>query len=112
MDARANPEGLASAVLATEPGGVCTSVGIYFAARTPFPLLPAFMNGITFHTSRVSSRAVLPDVLRAIGSGLLRPSRVTTTIAPWGSAAEAFCEPVAKVIVERASRGISASAEP
>jgi alcohol dehydrogenase len=110
VDASANPEGLASAVLATEPGGVCTSVGIYFAARTPFPLLPAFMNGITFHTSRVSSRAVLPDVLRAIGSGRLRPSRVTTTIAPWESAAEAFCEPVAKVIVERAPRGIAAPA--
>lgn len=101
VDASAAPEGLKSAVLSTEPGGVCTSVGIYFATTTPFPLLPAFMNGITFHTSRVSSRAVLPEVLAAIGAGLLRPSRVKTTIAPWDLAAEAFLEPAAKVVVER-----------
>lgn len=102
VDASADPEGLASAVLSTEPGGVCTSVGIYFSARTPFPLLPAFMNGITFHTGRVSSRTVLPRVLRAIGSGALRPSRVETLVAPWGDAAEAFRAPAPKVVVERA----------
>jgi threonine dehydrogenase-like Zn-dependent dehydrogenase len=101
VDASANPEGLAAAVLSTEPGGVCTSVGIYFATRTPFPLLPAFMNGITFHTSRVSSRAVLPDVLRAIGDGTLMPTRVTTTVAPWDDAGTAFLDPAAKVIVAR-----------
>jgi len=101
VDASADPEGLAAAVLSTEPGGRCTSVGIYFARRTPFPLLPAFVNGITFETSRVASRAVLPEVLAAIGSGRLRPSRVETLVAPWADAAEAFRAPAAKVVVER-----------
>lgn len=101
VDASADPRGLAAAVRSTEPGGTCTSVGIYFASETPFPLLPAFMNGLTFHTGRVCSRAMLPDVLALIGGGALVPSRVTTHVAPWDEAPRAFLEHGAKVIVHR-----------
>ena len=102
VDASADPAGLSAAIRSTEPGGTSTSVGIYFATETPFPLLPAFMNGITFHTGRVCSRAMLPEVLSLIGSGRLVPSRVTTHVAPWEDAAAAFARPGAKVIVHRA----------
>jgi threonine dehydrogenase-like Zn-dependent dehydrogenase len=102
VDASAHPDGLAAAILSTEPGGTCTSVGIYFGLRTPFPLLPAFMNGITFHASRVASRAVLPEVLALVGSGRLVPSRVTTLVASWDEAAAAFLHAGVKVVVQRA----------
>lgn len=102
VDASAHPDGLAAAVLATEPGGTCTSVGIYFAARTAFPLLPAFVNGIAFRTSRVAARAELPAVLALIAAGRLVPSAVTTLTAPWHDAPAAFRAPGAKVIVARA----------
>ncbi|MBL8685799.1 MAG: alcohol dehydrogenase catalytic domain-containing protein [Myxococcales bacterium] len=105
VDASAHHEGLAAAVLSTEPGGTCTSVGIYFEARTPFPLLGAFINGITFHTGRVASRAVLPSVLDAIAAGTLRPSRVPTRVASWESADEAFFDGTAKVVIEREPLG-------
>jgi len=102
VDASAHPDGLAAAILSTEPGGTCTSVGIYFAARTPFPLRLAFMNGITFHTGRVAARALLPEVLTLIASGQLVPSRVTTLVASWDDAAAAFLHAGVKVVVQRA----------
>jgi len=101
VDASADPRGLDAAIRSTEAGGVCTSVGIYFARKTPFPLLSAFMNGIVFHTSRVSSRAMLPKVLELVRAGRLVPSRVTTTLADWDDAPSAFRVPGAKVIVHR-----------
>jgi alcohol dehydrogenase len=103
VDASAHPDGLAAALLSTEPGGDCTSVGIYFAKRTPFPLLPAFMNGVHFHTSRVCSRSELPSVLSLIGSGRLVPSRVTTLLAGFDEAPEAFLHRGAKVVLTRGS---------
>jgi threonine dehydrogenase-like Zn-dependent dehydrogenase len=101
VDASADPRGLSAAIRSTEPGGTSTSVGIYFASETPFPLLPAFMNGITFHTGRVCSRAMLPEVLALIGSKKLVPSRVTTLVSPWDEAPCAFLERGAKVVVHR-----------
>jgi alcohol dehydrogenase len=99
VDASADPDGLAAAVLSTEPGGDVTSVGIYFARRTPFPLLPAFFRGVHFHTSRVCSRAELPAVLALIADGRLRPSRVTTLEATFADAPEAFQHRGAKVVL-------------
>jgi threonine dehydrogenase-like Zn-dependent dehydrogenase len=102
VDASADRDGLSAAILSTEPGGHCTSVGIYFERSTPFPLLPAFMNGITFHTSRVCSRTMLPKVLELIGNGKLVPSRVTTLAAPWDDAPEALLHDGPKVLIHRA----------
>jgi alcohol dehydrogenase len=99
VDASADPEGLAAAVLSAEPGGDVTSVGIYFARRTPFPLLPAFFNGVHFHTSRVCSRAELPAVLALIADGRLRPSRVTTLVARFDDAPEALLHRGPKVVL-------------
>lgn len=99
VDASADPEGLAAAVLSAEPGGDVTSVGIYFARRTPFPLLPAFFNGVHFHTSRVCSRAELPAVLSLIADGRLRPSRVTTLVARFDDAPEALLHRGPKVVL-------------
>ena len=99
VDASAHPDGLAAALLSAEPGGDVTSVGIYFAQRTPFPLLPAFFNGVHFHTSRVCSRAELPAVLALIADGRLCPSRVTTLVARFDEAPEAFLHGGPKVVL-------------
>ncbi len=57
VDTSADPAGLACALRSVEPGGVCASVGIYFAPETPVPLLDMYYTGITFKTSRVNARA-------------------------------------------------------
>ncbi|HLL22326.1 MAG TPA: zinc-binding dehydrogenase, partial [Kofleriaceae bacterium] len=101
VDASADVRGLDAAVRSTEPGGVCTSVGIYFAPTTRFPLLAAFMTGIELRTGRVCSRAMLPRVIELISAGRLVPSAVTPHIVAWADAPAAFRAEATKVIVVR-----------
>lgn len=101
VDASANLGGLACALRSVEPGGVCTSGGIYFSEETPVPLLDMYTTGITFKTGRVNARACLPAVLALVESGRLQPERLTTRTAAWDDAAEAFSEPSTKLVVLR-----------
>jgi alcohol dehydrogenase len=103
VDASADAVGLAAALQSTEPGGVCTSVGIYYEARTPVPLRRAYGIGLTFITGRVNSRAVLPEVLELLAAEPLDGARAMTRVARWEDAVEALLEPSAKVVVARPS---------
>ncbi len=103
VDASAEPAGLERALLATEPGGTCTSVGIYYTERTPIPLRAMYGAGISFVTGRVHSRAVLPDLLAFLASGRFRPELVTSRVASWDDAPEALLDPSPKVVIARAA---------
>ena len=100
VDASAHPRGLAHALLATEPGGTCTSVGIYYTPTTPIPLLGMYGNGITFVTGRVNARTELPHVLALVEKGF-DPSIVTSRVAAWGDAERAMLDRGPKVVVAR-----------
>jgi threonine dehydrogenase-like Zn-dependent dehydrogenase len=100
VDASATPEGLTCAIRATEPYGVCTSVGIYWR-DVPLPLIQMYNEGITFKTGRVNSREVIPQVLELVQSGRFQPEKYTTRLASWGEAAEALMEQTTKVVVSR-----------
>jgi len=105
VDSSANPAGLACALKSVEPGGVCTSVGIYFGPETPVPLLHMYRTGVTFKTGRVNAHAVTPHVLDLVTSGRLQPERLTTRTALWQDAAEALLEPSVKVVITRDHNG-------
>jgi alcohol dehydrogenase len=98
VNAATNHAGLHCAIRSTEPGGACTNVGIYFEAETPVPLGEMYMRGIHLHTSRVSSRAVLPEVLGLVTSGRLDPAAVTSTVAAFADAQEALLDPPTKLV--------------
>ena len=99
VNAALDHAGLHCAIRSTEPGGACTNVGIYFQEQTPVPLGEMYMRGIHLHTSRVSSRAVLPDVLDLVSSGRLDPAAVTSTVAPFADAADALADPPTKLVL-------------
>jgi alcohol dehydrogenase len=101
VDASAAHDGLAAAMLSTEPGGICTSVGIYYDDRAPVPLLGAYGIGLTFITGRVNSRSVVPNVLRLLAKKNLDVASVTTRLASWDDAIDAMLDPSPKVIVTR-----------
>jgi len=103
VDASASPDGLSTAMLSTEPGGVCTSVGIYYDALTPIPLLGAFGIGLTFITGRVSSRAVVPRVLALLADATLDVGPVTTRLAAWDDAIDAMLDPGVKTVIVRSA---------
>ena len=87
------------AVRSTEPDGVCTNVNIYFEQETPLPLFEMYTRGIHFHTGRVNSRTVLPEVLALITEGRLDPSAVTSLVVPFDDAPAALADPPTKLIV-------------
>ena len=99
VDASGQAAGLACALRSTEPGGVCTSVGIYYEAETPVPLLDMYTYGITFITGRVDARPVIPRVLQLVSSGRLSPELVTTSVVSWDDAPSALLEPINKLVM-------------
>ena len=96
--------GLHTAIRSTEPEGTCTSTAIYFTPDTPVPLLDMYTRGITFRTSRVNARAVIPDVLVLISTGRLRPEVVTSAMVRWEDADSALADLAAKTVVVRTTR--------
>ena len=95
------PAGLTTALRSTEPGGTCTSTTIYFGSDIAIPMLEMYTSGVTLTTSRVSARAVMPDVLALIASGRLHPELVTARVVPWSDAADALADHTHKTVVVR-----------
>lgn len=93
-------EGLLCAIRSTEPGGTCTSVGI-FPGETAMPLFEMYVSGIAFFTGRVHSKAVIPKVLQMVTSGQIQPDRVTSKIVRWADAIDALSDPPTKLVITR-----------
>lgn len=100
FDASAHPKGLRLSILATEPGGWCTSAGIYYDPETPVPLLAMYERGITFRTGRPHARPVIPRILDLVKRGTLDPTPIATVVS-WEDAPEALRDPPTKLILVR-----------
>jgi len=98
VEAAGDAEALAFAVRSTAPNGVLTSVSIHLGETTPVPLTRAYYKGLTFHTGRVHSRAVLPEVLSCLQHGSLHAERVTHRVVPFSEAVDAMTDPGPKVV--------------
>ena len=101
VDGSADPDGLACALRSTEPGGICTSIGIYYSDATPVPLLEMFGRGVRFHTGRVNARAHMPAVLELVQAGRLQPELVNSELLAWDDAPRALAEPSMKPVFLR-----------
>jgi threonine dehydrogenase-like Zn-dependent dehydrogenase len=91
------------AIRALAPGGICTTVFFYLRSGTSIPLWHMYVHGGTLSTGLANVRADLPDILRTIQSGALKPELVTTHRAEWSDATEALLTPATKVILVRPS---------
>jgi threonine dehydrogenase-like Zn-dependent dehydrogenase len=98
VEAAGNAPALAFAIRSTAPNGMLTSVSMHFAAETPVPLTQAYYRGLTFHTGRVQSRPLLPDVLGCIACGKLHPEHVTHRVASFEEAGDAMADPGPKLV--------------
>lgn len=101
IDSSASRAGVAYAMGAAGTGGVVASAGIHFHGGTQLPLLQMYARGISFSTSLPHARTELPLVLALVASGKLQPQHVTTRVAAWDDAPDAFFEAGAKMIVSR-----------
>jgi alcohol dehydrogenase len=78
---------------------VLTSVAIHFTPKTAIPLTGAYYKGITFQTSRVHSRAVLPNVISCVCGGF-NVERVTSLVVDFDQAPDAMTHAGPKVIFQ------------
>jgi alcohol dehydrogenase len=99
VEAAGNESALEFCFLSCGVNSVLTSVAIHFAPKTAIPLTSAYYKGITFHTSRVHSRAVLPDVISCVCGGF-HPERVTNLIIDFNQAPDAMTAAGPKVIFQ------------
>jgi alcohol dehydrogenase len=98
VDASGDVEGLQLVVRSTGACGTCTSISVYFDNAVPFPMTKMYTKGITFHTSRVQARSVLPQIVEEVSCGHYHPEIVTGLEANFSEAAEAMDDPCAKVV--------------
>jgi threonine dehydrogenase-like Zn-dependent dehydrogenase len=103
VDASGDPAGLACALRSTEPEGVCTSIGIYFAEMTPVPLLTMFTQGVRFHTGRAHARPAMEPILDLVRAGSFRPELITGETATWEDAPEAIADHGSKLVISRSA---------
>jgi threonine dehydrogenase-like Zn-dependent dehydrogenase len=101
VDASGERGALAYAVRSLTPGGVCTSVAIYFGTGTRLPLWPLYFRQGTLTTGLVNARTELPAVLAAVADGRLRPEVVTDLVADWEEAPAALLAPATKAVITR-----------
>jgi alcohol dehydrogenase len=101
VDAGVTPAGLRYAIRATRAEGTCQSVSFHAGPDVPLPLGRMYTLGMRFFIGRCHACALLPEVVRLIEAGRLRPGEVTTRTVAWADAAEAFLEPAIKLVVRR-----------
>src|SRR5262249_12087209 len=101
VDAGLRNEGIAYAVRATEPEGVCQCISFLPGRDTPLPLGRMYTLGIRFFVGRCHAAALLPEVVGLIEAGRLQPERVTTRVVDWDAAPDAWLEPAIKLVVRR-----------
>jgi alcohol dehydrogenase len=89
VDATGTPAGLRQVLKHTAPDGICTCVWSLHR-RASLPLAACYVRNITLHIGRSHVRAVMPEVLRLMASGQLRPELVTTNVASFDDAPEAL----------------------
>jgi alcohol dehydrogenase len=98
VEAAGSAAALAFAIQSCAPNGTLTSVAIHLDAATPVPLTRAYYKGLTFHTSRVSSRTTFPAVLACMACGKLHPEHVTHRVVPFAEAIDAMTDAGPKVV--------------
>ena len=95
------PEGLATALRSTDDYGTCTCTAIFFGQQPSLPLLEMYTKGVTLHLSRADSRRYTPEVVGLAADRRLHTRAVTTKIAEWDDAPDAWLVPATKLVLVR-----------
>ena len=89
LNAAGSREALRHAILATAPGGRCESMAFHFR-DVELPLLTMHLRCVHFRSSLSNARTHMPDALRLLASGRLRPELIRTEVLPFDDAADAM----------------------
>ena len=118
VEASSRPDGLASALRALRPGGVCTGTGYYLAPGTKIPAMEMYATSASLHIGVSHVRPVLPELLDFLVTSDFPAELVTTRLADWEEAPAAYASRSVKVVLHRPrlaqleSPGTGRSADP
>lgn len=98
VDSSASQAGLTKALLAVEPGGICTSTGIYFG-DVSIPFWELYNTDVTLKIGRAEVGVYIPEILAHIEGGTLKPADVITESIDWKDAASRYKQKAVKMIV-------------
>jgi alcohol dehydrogenase len=100
VDCTADPSGLAFCLRHVEPGGTCTSIGIYLE-DVALPLLQMYTDGVTFRTGRPDARPIIPEIVALVATGRLHPELLNSTVVAWEDAPVAVLDLPTKLVIRR-----------
>lgn len=101
VDASNSVKRLQYAIRALAHGGVCTTTGFFFQAGTPLPLWEMYLKSATLKVGISHPIRDIPAALRLMTDRGFRPQTVTTLLADWESAEEAYIAQTTKVVLVR-----------
>lgn len=101
VEASSHPQGLRDALRALRPGGICTGTGYYLGHGTKLPVMDMYATSATLHVGVSHVRPVLPELLDFVATSGFEAERVTSLLAPWDHAPEAYQARTTKVVLHR-----------
>lgn len=101
VEASSKAPGLRAGLRALAPGGVCTGTGYYLQTNTALPVMDMYATSATLHVGVSNVRPVLPDVLDFVVRTGFAAEKVTTTVADWDDAPEAYLTRTVKLVLHR-----------
>lgn len=101
VEASSHPQGLRDCLRALRPGGICTGTGYYLSTDTKLPVMDMYATSATLHVSVSNVRPVLPELLAFVARTGFEAERVTTLLADWADAPQAYAAHTTKVVVHR-----------
>jgi alcohol dehydrogenase len=93
--------GVRDALRALNAGGTCTAVGYYLGTHTKVPLMHMYATDATLHLGVSSVRPLLPDLLDFVARTGFPAEKVTTVLADWEDAPDAYTARTTKVVLHR-----------
>ncbi len=93
--------GVELALRSLAPGGVCQPVGYYLPPGTKVPLMHMYANDATLKIGVSNVRPILPDLLDHVAREDFPAELVTTMVADWDDAPEAYKAHTTKLVLHR-----------
>ncbi|MFZ2243051.1 MAG: zinc-binding alcohol dehydrogenase, partial [Gordonia amarae] len=102
VEGTSSAAGVDAALRSLTPGGLCTPVGYYVPPGTKVPLMQMYANTATLRISVSHVRPVLPELLKFVADTDFPAELVTTTLADWDDAPNAYQARTTKLVLHRA----------
>lgn len=109
VEASSSAQGLRDAIRALRPGGVCTGTGYYLAPGTKIPVMDMYATSATLEVGVSSVRPHLPELLDFFATSTFAAEKVTSLLADWEDAPQAYTAHTTKLVLHRERLDLSHS---